>query len=269
MSRVAYQYAILRFMPYVETGEFANVGLVMAAPGQGFFAYQLQEKRYARLTHFFKDLDGATYIAAIKAMQKELCRIQQYVETCRHGSAGLFEELIRSRETLFRFSEPSLVLTDAPENKLAELYGHYVEHDFVTPQYRETQMESRLRQLLIQADLADRFSQKKLGDEQYRVSLPFVEQKEGRLLKAMKPLFLGQKETSKILEKAGRWQFRVHELQRRHQCPEELLFAVDGPEEQDTQQYAAYLSALKILDALKAKVVPMNQHNAVLEFALD
>lgn len=62
MKRIAYQYAILRFMPYVETGEFANVGLVMAAPQQGFFAYQLEEKRYGRLTRFFKDLEASTYL---------------------------------------------------------------------------------------------------------------------------------------------------------------------------------------------------------------
>ncbi|MGM0927683.1 MAG: DUF3037 domain-containing protein [Pseudomonadota bacterium] len=32
MKRIACQYVILRFMPYVETGEFANVGVVMIPP---------------------------------------------------------------------------------------------------------------------------------------------------------------------------------------------------------------------------------------------
>lgn len=266
MKRTAYQYAILRFMPYVETGEFANVGIVMAAAQHGFFAYQLQEKRFARLTHFFKDLDGHTYLAAIRAMKEELDRLQKLTLHYQNDSHDLFGELIRPRETIFRFSEPSLVLTSTPEEKLKTLYEYYVEHDFVTPQYRETVLEGQVRNLLAKACLADRYKPARLGDDQYHVTLPFVEQKQGQLLRAIKPLDLAQKETVKILEKAGKWQFRLHELKRREQLPSDMLFAVDGPEEDDTPQYEAYINAFALLKKV-AEVLPITQKEAVLEFA--
>lgn len=266
MKRTAYQYAILRFMPYVETGEFANVGLVMTAPQDGFFAYQLQEKRYARLTQFFKDLEGRTYLSAIRAMKEELDRLQELTHRYQNDSRHLFEELIRPRETIFRFSEPSLVLTSAPEEKLQTLYNYYVEHDFVTREYRETVLEGRVRDLLTAASLADRYKPARLGDEQYHVTIPFVEQKQDQLLKAIKPLYLGHKETIKILEKAGQWQFRLQELQRRKQLPKEMLFAVDGPEEEDTLQYETYTNALALLKKV-AEVLPITQKEAVLDFA--
>ena len=266
MKRTAYQYAILRFMPYVEAGEFANVGIVMTSTQDGFFAYQLQEKRYSRLTRFFKDLEGRTYLSAIRGMQQELERLQELTHQYRDDGRHLFEELIRPRETIFRFSEPSLVLTSTPQEQLQTLYGHYVEHDFVTPEYQKTVLEKRVQNLLTEAHLADRYKKVRLGDEQYHVTLPFVEKKQDQLLKAIKPLDLRHKETVKILEKAGSWQFRLHELQRRNQLPEHMLFAVDGPDEEDSLQYEAYASALMLLRQV-ADVLPIAHKQAVLDFA--
>src|SRR5699024_5076389 len=167
---------------------------------------------------------------------------------------------------VFRFSEPSLVLTSTPQEQLQTLYNYYVEHAFVTREYRETVLEGRVRDLLTAATLADRYKSARLCDEQYHVKLPFVEQKQEQLLKAIKPLDLGHKETVKTLEKAGRWQFRLRELKRREQLPQDMLFAVDGPEEDDTPQYEAYINAFALLEKV-AEVLPIAQKDALLEFA--
>ena len=55
MNKVACQYALLRFRPFVETGEFANVGVVLLAPEARFFGFRLL-KRYGRITQFFHQL---------------------------------------------------------------------------------------------------------------------------------------------------------------------------------------------------------------------
>jgi len=41
MKRAAARYAIVQFMPYPETGEFANVGVVLACPTQNYFGFKL------------------------------------------------------------------------------------------------------------------------------------------------------------------------------------------------------------------------------------
>ena len=47
------RYAILRFLPYVETGEFANVGVVLMSTAGRYFGFRLLGRRVARVTHFF------------------------------------------------------------------------------------------------------------------------------------------------------------------------------------------------------------------------
>ncbi len=47
LNKLACRYAILRFLPYTETGEFANVGVVLACPATGYFGFKLETRRYA------------------------------------------------------------------------------------------------------------------------------------------------------------------------------------------------------------------------------
>ena len=55
-------YSILRFLPYPETGEFVNIGVVLLA-SNGEFHYQLDRTRQ-RVTRFFKTLDHKIYLRA-------------------------------------------------------------------------------------------------------------------------------------------------------------------------------------------------------------
>ena len=54
MTHVA-RYSIIRFLPYAETEEFANVGIVMVAPTARFLDFQLSNK-WRRLSGFFDKL---------------------------------------------------------------------------------------------------------------------------------------------------------------------------------------------------------------------
>jgi len=75
MNKIACQYAIVRFTPFVETGEFANVGIIMMAPKHRFFGFELETKRYGRITNFFEELDAKVYKKTLHNMKEELERI--------------------------------------------------------------------------------------------------------------------------------------------------------------------------------------------------
>ncbi|MDR5903009.1 DUF3037 domain-containing protein [Halomonas icarae] len=275
MKRIACQYAIVRFMPYVETGEFANVGVVMISPRYRYFGFRLETRRYARLTQFFKDLEGRLYRSAIYAIKEELERVhallkengfdRRYKHNDEAFAKQLFTELTRPRETMLRFSEPRVVLAEKPEERLDELFGHYVEHSFATKRYRETVMESQLRRLLMQASVGERFSPEKLGDEEYHVNFPFVEKQQDQVLRAIKPLNLGQQDSSLIVEHGGKWQFRINELKRRRQLPRRVLFAVEGPDD-DSRRGEAYHHAVALLQETGVSVLPLAKKEALLEF---
>ena len=80
MTRFACNYAIVRFMPYVETGEFANVGVLLWIPKQKTLLFQLLRSNYRRITQFFKELDKQVYLKAMADLDTELHRVQALLQ---------------------------------------------------------------------------------------------------------------------------------------------------------------------------------------------
>ena len=76
MTRTACQYAIVRFMPYIETGEFANVGILLWAPKTRYLGFKLLRKKHARITQFFEELDRGLYLKTMANLDAELRRVQ-------------------------------------------------------------------------------------------------------------------------------------------------------------------------------------------------
>lgn len=276
MIKVPCQYAIVRFMPFIETGEFANVGIVMMAPKARYFGYQLLIRRYGRVTQFFDELDAKLFCSAMRNLQEELKRIHQLLKS--HGfdrrlksndiefANGLFAELIRSREVIVRFSEPRAVLADEPSETLKKLFAYYVERDFVTKKYRETVLEKGIRSILFDAQIGERFTRSQVGDDEYQVPFPFVEMRDQHATKIIKPLNLGQDDSSKIIEHGGKWEFRVRELKKRRTLPKHVLFAVEGPVDNNRHGHA-YQEAVEILKTTGVTVLPYSKQDEILEFA--
>ncbi len=277
MKKTACQYAIVRFTPFVETGEFANVGIVMMAARDRFFGFKLITNRHARVTHFFEELDPKVFRSTMVALKEELGRthgmLKQHgfdtpLQTNEAGFADrMFQEIIRPRETIIHYSEPRVVLTLDPEATLQELYGFYVERTFVNKEYQEAILEKGVRALLNQAKIASRFVRAPVGDELYQAVFPFVEQHEGQAVKVIKPLNLMQDRPSKILDHGGQWTFRVHELKKRNVLPKRILFAVDGPN-RDGARGEAFREVENMLEDAGVTVFPYCEKQKIMDFAL-
>jgi hypothetical protein len=277
MSKIACQYAIVRFAPYVETGEFANVGILMMAPNARYFGFKLQTRRHGRITGFFDELDPKLYREAVLTLREELQRIHELLKA--HGFDGrktvndidfarqLFSEVVRPRESIVRFSEPGIVLADDPKEKLKDLFAFYVERNFVTKEYRETILEKGVRQWLYQAKIGDRFQRMAIGDDDYQATFPFVEQIDHQPVKAIKPLHLAQNQPSKIMDHGAAWLFRLNELKRRDRLPEKVLFTVDGPEDRHDRRQRAFDDIVGRLQDTGVEVTNYTNRQRVLEFA--
>jgi hypothetical protein len=276
MKKTPCLYSIVRFTPFVETGEFANVGIVMIAPEQRYFEFKLMIQRHARVTHFFEQLEAKVYRAAMRNLREELTRAAGLLR--QHGfdrrlktndvdfAKGLFTEIIRPRETVIKFSEPRAILADDMAETLAELYGHYVERTFVTREYQETVLERGMRRWFSQARIVDRFGRMDVGDEEYHVPFPFVEQHADRPVKAIKPLHLGHDQPTKIIEHGGQWLFRIGQLRKRKQLPDNVLFAVQGPLG-DGAKGRAYDEIVGGLRDAGVTVLPYGDKELILAFA--
>lgn len=268
MKRTSCQYAIVRLQPFIETGEFANVGIVMIAPKLSFFGFELVHARHRRITQFFKELDPLIFRAVMQDVRDELGRINGVLETKGNDiefAKNLFREIIRPRETIVRFSNPRVVLAEDPRTTLKELFRFYIERNFVTKEYQEN-LEKGIRILLNGANLGDRFKERPITSGVYQVTFPFVELRDESPFKIIKPLFLAQEKTEKIINQGIQWGGRVIELKRQHRLPRRVLFAVDGSND-NSPRGEAYRIAVARLKETEVDVVPYSDKDKIIDFA--
>lgn len=126
--KTACHYAIARFMPFVETEEFVNVGVVLFVPGSGHFGHRLLDRHTRRIANFFEQVTQARCLAVLSDLREELERVSGSINATHAGAAlSLWTELTKPRASVVRFSAGRVVLAANPAAKLHELYGYYVE----------------------------------------------------------------------------------------------------------------------------------------------
>ncbi len=126
--KTLYQYAIVRFLPFAETGEFANIGIVVCAPTGGIFAFELVSEHSERVPRFFPQINEALFPLTIRALTEELSRVQQLAEQQKAPELfATFQNLTQPSEHLIRYSSLRSVLSAAqPDELLAQLMSQLV-----------------------------------------------------------------------------------------------------------------------------------------------
>lgn len=272
MTHIA-RYAIVRFMPYAETQEFANVGIVMLAPSARYFDFQLSNK-WRRLGAFFDTLDRRVFAQGVAAFSEELARTRDMAlpwlaagAQKQEGAQRIFDDLVRPREALFQFSSVRAVMAASPRDKLAELFDHYVDHDFATPEYQERLIEKAVRGVLRREGLGARFHRAKLGVGALQFSVPFAELDEaGQALRVIKPLHLAYDDSLRILDHGNQWLGRLRHLERVNALPKSLLLSVTEPPA-DTERFGAFEEVRRDLVNLGAVFAASNDEQSLIQFA--
>jgi hypothetical protein len=269
-------YAILRFLPYPETEEFVNVGVVLMQAKTGFFAFDIA-KRWKRVTAFFTELDADIYRAGLGFVRQELQEFKQYFCEGVHnerlplefpGMGAAFANLVRPRESLFRYSGIRTVMTENPTQKLADLFDQYVMRQFaIEREYQEMVMTNRLRKLFVETKLNEFYREHgSLGRDDYEVSVPFIYRRADRVLRAIKPLNLNQESTTKVADHGDMWVSRMRRLKALDALPELMIFPVREPTE-GTKRKAAARGIVKELKNYGAAVVPFEAPETVISLA--
>lgn len=276
-ERFGCNFAVVRFLPYPETDEFVNIGIVMACPQTGLFDYKLETRRRERITRFFPEMDPSTLLAGRDMFRREVERVKKALN--RQTSPGqrqfafnqqefvnIFRELVKPRESVFRFSDIGTVLTTHPETKLDDLFAYYVERQFAQHgEYHEAVMTRRLTQVFKTEQIIHQYRERRFGNDQYHVTIPFVREIEDHADRAIKPLDLDKQDSTRIIEYGDKWQRRIERLRDLHSFPEHMLFVVRQPTAGRDQNTA--MEVRRELEALRVNTVPENDWDAVLQFA--
>lgn len=275
MKKFVCQYAIVRFLPYLETGEFANVGIVLLCPETGYFDFRLLS-RARRITAFFEELKINLYRDAKNSFHKELERIQQFVGHANDGGNltqsfvnNIFADLIRPREVMMRFDTVRTLLTDDPKQKLDELFSFYVERDFVTPVYQEKLIENNVRNVLRSADLIRKYKKETLGDQAaYHATFPFVYMENGHARRVIKPINLAQDDPAQIFDHGWAWMGKIKKLRGMGLLYNDVLLAVKSPRVEDKPEFDMYNEVVKTLKSENIIVAQANDKDKILQFAI-
>lgn len=267
-------YAIVRFVPFVETEEFANVGVVLYAPSKNYFGFKILTTRLGRITAFFEHVSAPLLRRTMKEVWDELERgAFEFEALARHGrtDAGmaLWRELLKPKSSQIALSSERVVLTEQPQEQVAELFRRYVEHGFATQEYVERALERRVSGWLRAEQLDRRFREDVIGNDAFKVRFPFVGQAATGSATVIKPLALTQPDSVRILEHGGPWIQRLRNLRKRGLLPGRVLFAYDGHANEDTLCGAARRDVLAELQSLSVQTVPMTDSAAVLAFAAE
>jgi hypothetical protein len=118
-------YALLRFMPYPQTGEVVNVGVVVNCLRPCFLHFRVEPGMPDRVKALFPDYVPAAFEAAAKAMDQEVKRVSARIRDPK-GCQFAFNELVRPRENTFRFGEVRTALSADPRNLSEDLFRRYV-----------------------------------------------------------------------------------------------------------------------------------------------
>lgn len=118
-------YAMLRFLPYAETGEFVNVGVLVSCTQPCLLDFLIETEMPARAKALFPLLDENAFRDAAQAMQREMERLKSMV---RDGKSCqlVFRDTVRPCESVLRFGEVKTILTPEPTALTEDLFRRYV-----------------------------------------------------------------------------------------------------------------------------------------------
>jgi len=278
-AKLACNYAVIRFLPYPETQEFVNIGVVLMCPKLRWFDYRIETRRRDRVTGFFPELNGAIFIQGRRDFELELRRLKKMLNTApvarqmEFGVAqddfiGIFNEIVRPRESIFRFGQIGTVLAEEPDAEINRIFKYYVERQFAQHEdFQEKIMEKRLNDIF-RAHQMGMFTPARLGDDEYHINMPFVRRmgEHNAEVRAIKPLDFAKDETTRILDHGDHWLARMRRLREKDYRPEAFLFPVRIPA-QDKKTRKAADAACNELRELGVEIVLFGETERIMMFA--
>ncbi|WP_084331463.1 DUF3037 domain-containing protein [Ignatzschineria larvae DSM 13226] len=269
-QKVALRYAVIQFMPYIETREFANVGVVAVCPNTGYFDYKLITK-YQRLTKFFRELKAQQCKASLKFFEQELLNIKNLFANERmpaEVARSIFDTLTRDREAIVRTSNISVRMVANEAQALNQLFDYYVNHNFVE-ENNEQRLTDRVTALVKSFELDHPFHRGEIGNEDFKISFPLIQRDDNREPhKIIKPLYLGP-ESKQIYEKSDSWMGKIVRLKRLNflKNTTNILFAFEKPQELNKSQERALKCVLQDMKDNNIQVADYQNQEQIYAFS--
>lgn len=156
MRRHIAHYTLVRLLPQSDSGEFANMGVVVACPALGFFDFRLIT-RYRRITQFFEEFNRELFTQVRREVEAELAHLRDHLHQPQRqrlfpapaGELPLVQDLVQPRETMIRYAPLRVAMTEDPRQLLDQVFARYVQRSSEeTRSRREDTMVRLVREAL-------------------------------------------------------------------------------------------------------------------------
>lgn len=262
-------YSIVRYSPYPETEEFANVGVVVCAPKENFFDFMITNRNDSRVRRFFHD--DCIFPLAKDAFFRELgfAKNTALEISGAQSLSQFFHYFTAKRESIFHFSQARVVLSNNPGEEMKKIYDRYVNHSDYTKARREEVLAKELKRSFDRIDaLRNMFKNQTINGTFAKFSMPLVAKRSDVISRAIKPLAFEQSEPGKMMEHGDTWVMRVtRAAEEKLLQVKDVLFTIEEP-------LSPTLAQAKVLDSIKRNLdkhniahVPASDHGAAIEFA--
>lgn len=262
------QYVIVRFRPFPETGEFANVGIVLLERNIGLVAFKLTPKRFKRVAQFFSDLPNHLFAKAISNLEDDFDKLI-YLTHQEGSSAEPLQHLLRTRESILQFSEPRAIRATGENAALVtDLYDRYIKRSFISQEYREEVIAREIRQILHHQRIRG-FKAYQIDDELMPIRFPLASNRNG--LHVIKPLAFDHKSTVSMMDHAATWRDRIKYLIDKGQLlRKNILLPIEGPaSDSDQSMFEAFNYAKRNLSETGATIVDHANESVIIGFAAE
>ncbi len=251
MNKQAYSTGTIELMPYTEQGEFCIVGVFAVNTERRELTYKILEKqRTRRLTGFFPEMERVIFTQTLKSIHHEWDALAKMVNKgadtkelgMMHMVAGsdLFTAITHPREGMIRHKVRGVVLTDNIDVWLQKAFTKMVmRKDLDTDLPEEQKLTQQVGNFLRELKLKKYWKECKVGNAIYHAHFPFTYTPAGedKVQRAIKPLFLGQDTSTKIMDHGDTWLQKVRRLAQFKMMPDTLIFPVERPSDLNSEQY--------------------------------
>lgn len=245
-----FRYSVIRFRPYAETGEFANIGILIVSLSSGELGFELAPKRFPRVRGFFDAAVHEAYGSAISSLQLELARATEYLPA-NYGNEGdaIFESITERRESSVIFSESRVIEGQGLQLTLDRLFTRLVKREFATADTAEVVLTRDIRLALRRYGMRQ-FKAIRLHDDVVPVVFPLAYK--GTALRAIKPLAFSQKNPLSVFDYGAHWKRRIEYLLEKRKVLEGNVFlAIEPPPAgSDHRMGEAFVTAMNELRSL-------------------
>ncbi|HDT0389108.1 TPA: DUF3037 domain-containing protein [Klebsiella aerogenes] len=262
-------YSIVRYAPYAETEEFANIGVVMCAPKENFFDFQITKRNDSRVRSFFHD--DCIFPVAKDTIQRELqfAKAQATQISGHHQLAQFFRYFTAKKESIFQFSSVRVILSQNPKSEMDRIYNQYVNHSDYTKERREDVLARELKRSIDRIDgLKNAFKLESIEGSYAKFTMPLVAKKDNEIQCAIKPLAFTQVEPGKMMEHSDTWVMRVTRAAEENLLDiDDVLFTLEVPESPTSGQRKVINTIKKTMDSKKINHTAASNHKDTIEFA--